>query len=232
VIALTSLRRGAWAIALVWGFSRIAFAQSDNPNADLSLDPDEAVQVVYAVYGGIENQQAHYADVTNKIAGLLQQSPDGFSVTEDVVLDKHESKQYQSLIIVYNYEQRRYFYNMPEGGGKVSLDRLKNVAKLHPSHIAAVPAPGAPDSDFRIVFVAYGVSENFVDVTDTVKNLLRDNPDGFFASEDAMGGDPHFGWQKALVVVFDDPSGRHFYAQVNNGPQVNKAVLLDAAKSN
>jgi len=230
--ALTLLRRGACVIGSLLAVSGIAFAQSDNPSADLSLDPDQKIDVVYAVYGGIENQLAHYKNVTDQVTALLQKSPHIFSVTEEAVLGAAGTKEYQSLIIVYNYQERSYFYNMPEGGGEISLDKLKDWAKIHPSHVMAIPAPGTPDSDFRAVFATYGVAEKFVDVTDLVKKLLRDQPDGFYAHEDAMGGDPHWGWQKALVIIFDDASGRHFYAQVNNGAQVNKAVLLDAAKSN
>ena len=207
-------------------------AQSSNPNSDLSLDPDNAVNVVYAVYGGIQNAQAHYVNVTDKISGLLQKSADGFPVTEDVVLGVHATKEFQSLIIIYNYQQRVYLYNMPEGGGTASIAALKNLASLHPSHEAAIPPPGTPDSDFRVVFATYGVSDIFWDVTYLVQKLLRDNPEGFFAHENIMGGDPHFGDQKAIVIIFDDAIGRHFYAQVNNGPQINKAVLLDAGKTN
>ena len=209
----------------------MAFAQSDNPSADLFLDPDEAVQVVYAVYGGITNAEAHYTNVTDKVAGLLQKSSTGFPVDEETVLGVQGSREFQSLIIVYNYEERTYLYNLPEGGGTVSVEKLKTAAKIHPSHMAAIPAPGTPDDDFRIVFATYGVSDVFWNVTDLVKKLMLDDPEGFFAHENVMGGDPHFGDQKALVIIFDDSSGRHFYAQVNDGPQINKAVLLDAAKS-
>jgi hypothetical protein len=218
-----------WGCILAFVPARLA-AQSDNPIADLSLDSDDAVNVVYAVYGGIANSQVHYQNVTDKVSALLSKGT--FPVDEATVLGAQGTKERQSLLVVYNYQQRSYFYNIVEGSGMLSFDKLKLEAKAHPSHDAELPAVSGPDTDFRVIFATYGINDVFWNETELVKKLLRDEPEGFLAHEDVMGGDPHFGWQKAFVVVFDDASGRHFYAQANNGPAINKIVLENAATGN
>jgi len=199
-------------------------------DSDLMVDPDEQVDVVMALYGGIDNHLSHYTDVTSRVETLLKK-PEGFAVGSGSLLDQNVSKDYQSLIIVYNYEQHRYFYNMVDRG-MVSVDDLKKLAKLHPSRVPVIPASNPSDDDLTVLFAAYGVSEKFVDVTDAVKKHLHDDePQGFLANEDAMGGDPHFGWQKSLVIIYADANGRHFYAQANTDPPINKAVIKSALTS-
>ena len=227
------LRRGLCAVAVL-AAATIAKAQ-DNPSSDLSLDPDEAVNVVYAVYGGVTNDQvrSHYVNVTDRVSDLLKNSPDGFSVTEDVVIGKKGPDLVKSLIIVYNYEQQSYFYNIAEDGGTVSVDKLKSWAKTHrDSKIGPPIDPPTNGDDFQVVFAAYGTGDMFINATDPTKKLIHDQPDGFLATEDNMGGDPHPGWSKVLVIIFDDSSGRHLYSIYNVGPHVVKATILDAAKSN
>jgi hypothetical protein len=214
--------------------SGIVYAQSDDPNSGLSLGQDNAVKVVYAVYGGIAHAETEYVDVTDKVSDLFKKSPAGFFVSEQVILGLAGSKEFHSLIVFYNYDGKSHIFSMPENGGTLTLDMLKQAARDYPSHENEVPAPGTPDNDFRVVFATYGVSDGgaqpFMNVTALVRSLIRDQPEGFFAHEDVMGGDPHPGDQKALVIVFDTETGRHFYAQVNNGPLVSKRVLVDSAK--
>ena len=221
-----------WILAntLAASVSLAAFAQSDNPSADLSLNPDDAVDVVYAVFGGITDSIAHYQNVTDKINSLLKK-PAEFPVDEKTILDGDGKKEHQSLIVVYNYQQRVYFYNVLEGSGNLSLAKMKTQARIHPSHELEIPSPDTPDSDFRVIFATYGVGDIFWDETSRVQKLLRDDPEGFLAHEDIMGGDPHFGWNKAIIIIFDDPNGRHFFAQVNDGPEINKAVLQNSGAS-
>ncbi len=213
-----------------------AGAQADGPNSDLAINPDDEVSVAYAVYGGIENAQTHYVDVTKKVADLFKGPSAGFPVTEEEILGVKGSKPFQSLVVFYNYNGKSHVFSMPEDGGDVTLAKLKQEARIHISHDLAVPPPGTPDNDFRVAFAAYGVSdggpEQFWNVTALVRSLVRDQSDGFFAHENVMGGDPHPGDQKAIIIVFDNETGRHFYTQVNNGPLINKEVLLDAASSN
>jgi hypothetical protein len=136
------------------------------------------------------------------------------------------------LIIVYNYDQHLHFFNMPDNGTKISNDVLKEAAQLRVSHIPAVPPADSSDDDLRVVFATYGVQEACWDVTEVVKRLLRDNPEGFSAHEDVMGGDPRFGSRKALVVIFDYKGTCYFYTQANDGPVLTKLTLTDATKSN
>ena len=224
------LLKWVFSLLLVAGLSQAAFAQSNNPNADLSLNPDDAVNVVYAVYGGITNAISHYQDVTEQVNNLLKK-PGEFPVNEKTILGVDGTKEHQSLIVVYNCQQRVYFYNVLEGSGGLSLDKMKALARIHPSHELEIPSPGTPDSDFRVVFATYGIDDVFWDETTRVQKLLRDDPEGFFAHEDIMGGDPHFGWSKAIVIIFDDQSGRHFFAQANQDPAINKAVLENSVGS-
>jgi hypothetical protein len=214
--------------------SGIASAQSDNPNSDLSIDPDENVQVVYAVYGGVnyDKTASHYENVTEKVSDLLKKSPLGFSVTEDAVLGKHGTDWVQSLLIIYNYEQQSYFYNIPEGGGTVSVDKLKSWAKTHRNAKIGTPIDKPASDDFHVVFAAYGVGDMFINATYPIRKLLHDQPDGFMVTDDEMGGDPHPYWTKVLIVIFDDSSGRHLYSMFNLGPHVSMDALKDAAKSN
>jgi hypothetical protein len=232
---LSTLARWASLFSALIAFIAPVHAQSDNPLSDLSLDPDEAVNVVYAVYGGISQANAHYVDVTDKVTALLK-SPAGFPATEKAVLGVEGTKEFQSLLVVYNYKGKSHLFNMPEGGGTVTLDKLKEETKVSPSRENEIPSPGSPDADFRIDFAAYGVSdggrEPFWTVTDLVQKLMRDQPEGFSAHEADMGGDPHPGDQKAIVIIFDNAGVRHFFAQVNNGPLINKAALLQAAQPN
>jgi hypothetical protein len=208
-------------------------AHADNPQSDLSLDPDENVQVIYAVYGGVKNDKlsAHYVKVTDRISDLLQKSPDGFSVTEDAVVGKHGSDLVQSLIVIYDYEQESYFYNVPEGG-ILSVDKLKSWAKTHRNSKIGASIDSSPGGDFHVVFAAYGVGDVFFNATNAIRKLLHDQPDGFIVTDNAMGGDPHPTWSKVLIVIFDDSSGRHLYSLFNIGPHVSKDALLEAAKSN
>lgn len=221
----------------VAAFAALTGAHADNTIPDVSLDPDEALTVVYAVYGGdtYDKTAAHYVNVTDKVSDLLKKSPAGFSATEDVIIGKHETDLVPSLIVVYNYEQQSYFYNIPEGGGTVSVAKLKSWAKAHNTdhQLALIGAPvDAPDGgDFHVVFAAYGVGDTFFNATDPVRKLIHDQPDGFIPTDDAMGGDPHPGWGKELIVIFDDSSGRHLYALFNIGPKVSRDALLDSAKS-
>src|SRR5271167_4486407 len=92
----------------------IGKGQSDDSNANLSLDPDEQVQVLYAVYGGQKNGLADYTNVTDEVSLMLQlrSVPGGFPVTDEVVLGKHSDDLGQSLLVLYNYEQRSFFCNV------------------------------------------------------------------------------------------------------------------------
>jgi hypothetical protein len=202
--------------------------------SDFSLNPNENVQVVYAVYGGntYDKTLSHYVTVTDKVSDLLKSSPDGFPVAEKALTGKETTDLVQSLIIVYNYNQNSFFYNAP-AGGSVSLDTLKTWAKAH-RKVALIgnPIDTSPGGDFHVVFAAYGVGDNFINATDPVKKLIHDQPDGFIPTEDAMGGDPHPSWAKLLVVIFDDGSQRHLYTMFNIGPKVTKDALLEAEKSN
>jgi len=214
------------------GIVSIASARADNTISDSSLDPDEALTVVYAVYGGNTGDKlaSHYVNVTDKVLDLLKKSPAGFSVTEDAVVGKHGTDLCQSLLIVYNYEQKSYFYNIAEGGGTVSADTLKSWAKTHAKVHIGAPIDVAPGDSFHVVFAAYGLGDTFFNVTDIIRNLLYEQPDGFIVTDAAMGGDPHPGWVKCLIVIFDDPTGRHLYSMFNLGPKVSKAAILEAAK--
>lgn len=209
--------------------------QSDTTNSDQSLDPEEQVQVVYAVYGGVtdDRKASHYVNVTDKVSDLLQKSPNGFSVTEDALVGNHSSDLCQSLLIVYNYQQDSFFYNIAEGTGTVSTSTLRSWAKTHRKEARIGTAIDLfASNDFHIVFAGYGLGDKFLNATDPVRTLIHDQPDGFVVTDDAMGGDPHPTWIKALVVIFDDPSGRHLYSMYNVGPHVSKDALLDAAKPN
>jgi hypothetical protein len=211
----------------------IAKGQSDDSNATLSLDPDEQVQMLYAVYGGQKDNLADYTNVTDKVSDLLQKSADGFAVTDEAVLGKHSDDLGQSLLVLYNYEQRSFFCNLLAGGDRtMSIAKLKSYADAHKeSHIGAA-IPTVPDRDFNIVFAAYGTNETFFNVTDQVKSALRDYPDGFPVNGDTMGPDPHSGWIKILIVVFDDTTGRHHFSLYCTGPKVSKASITDAAQGN
>jgi hypothetical protein len=211
----------------------IASAQSDNPSASLSLDPDEVVQVVYAVYGGVTDDKtaSHYVNVTDKVVDLLKNSSTGFAVTGKGLLGKEEPDLVQSLIVIYNYDQQSYFYNIAEGGGNVSLDTLRSWAKAHRTSLIGAPIDAPNGDDFHVVFAAYGVGDTFLNVTDQMRKLLHDQPDGFMATEANMGGDPHPGWGKESIVIFDDSSGRHLYSLLDVGPHISKDSIL-AGKAN
>ncbi len=79
-----------------------------------------------------------------------------------------------------------------------------------------------------MVFAAYGIEGNFLDVTNQVKDGIR-NPDGLnWNNPDIMGGDPHPGWDKVLVILYDDDSGRNFCALLSSAePAVSKAKILE-----
>jgi len=229
--ASKSLRQSLLGVAV---FVVLANAQANNTTLDPSLDPDEVLTVVYAFYGGVKPDKSvsHYVNVTDEVSDLLQTSPDGFSVTEDVILGKHEPDLCQQLTIVYNYEQKSYFYDVAEGAGTVSVEKLKSWAKTHTKYHIGVPIDLSPSDTFHVVFAAYGIGDVFFNVTYTLRELLYDEPDGFIVTDDAMGDDPHPGWKKVLVVIFDDSSGRHLYSLYNIGSKISKTVLQDSATSN
>lgn len=118
---------------------------------------------------------------------------------------------------------------MPDLGAAISSDKLIRLTKVHPSHILAVAPTSDSDTDFHVQFATYGVGDTFWDSTDKVKQLLVDNPEGFFAHEKDMGGDPHWGSAKAIVIIFDVDSQRHFFAQTNTDPQISRDVLTYSA---
>jgi hypothetical protein len=210
-----------------------ASAQSDNPSSNL-LDPDEVVQVVYAVYGGVnyDKTTSHYVTVTDKVTQLLKKSPDGFPAKEDVIIGKHETDWCPSLLIVYNYDQQSYFYNIPEGGGTVSLDKLRSWAKGRPHAKIGASIDKPAFDDFHVVFAAYGIGDSFINATPPIRTLFHQQPDGFIVTDDAMGGDPHPSWVKVVIIIFDDSTGRHLYSTYNSGPHISKAAVLDSAKLN
>ncbi len=221
-------------VALAIQTSATGYAQSDSPKPTLSVNPDEDVQVVYAVYGGVSDDKtaSHRTNVTDKVADLLAKSADGFSVTEDILTGKHSTDLVPSLIIVYNYQKHSYFYNIVEGGGTVSSDKLKSWANTEKSARIGGAIDAPTNGSFRVVFAAYGCGDMFLNSTDRLRKLLHDQPDGFIPTDSSMGGDPHPSWSKELIVIFDDPSGRHLYTMFNVGPHVSRVAIMDAAKSN
>jgi hypothetical protein len=212
---------------LQWVFFGCVTLHGQSP--DYFSDPDESVKVVMALYGGIHDSKAEYVDVSDKVTKLLQASPQGFDVSPEVLLDKAAPNFSRTLLLIYNFEQRRYFYNMPDHGAGISSDKLIRLTKVHPSHILAIPPTSGSDTDFHVQFATYGVGDTFWDSTDKVNQLLRENPEGFFAHENVMGGDPHWGSAKAIVIIFDTNSERHFFTQINLDPQISKEVLLYSA---
>jgi hypothetical protein len=222
---LRSFWAGIYALSLGACLTGTTHAQSDNPGAGLSA-ADTDVQIVYALYGGDDL----YWNVTDRVKDLLQDSPEGFFAHTDVLRVKTESDSSMSLFIFFNYDGHLHFFVRWNKGPKISVGLLRETAKIDDSHGEAVAEASSSDDGLKIVFAAYGGHELFWDVTDLVAKLLRDSPEGFFAHTDDMGGDPEWGSDKKLIIIFDYNGHRHFYTQRDGGPKITEATLWAAAK--
>ena len=80
-----------------------------------------------------------------------------------------------------------------------------------------------------MVFATYGLHENFWDETDRVKQLFQDKIDGFFPLENVMGGDPEFGFNKTLIIIFEYKGKLYYYTHPNGLPKITKDTLRSVA---
>jgi len=188
------------------------------------------IQVVYAVFGGKDN----FWNVTDKVSDLLKNSADGFYARSDSLrIANPPAGVSMSLVLLYNYNDHRHFFVRGDSGPKISQGLLREAARIDDSHDASVTVNANPKPEDlpTVVFAVYGVHENFWDVTDRVKKLLVDNPDGFFPHEDVMGGDPEWGSAKNIVIITDYNGCFHFFTEMNLAPKISMLTLWMADKS-
>jgi hypothetical protein len=200
----------------------IGFAQDDS-----GLGGNDDVKVVLALYGGVINGEAKFTDVTNKVTDLLPTSPYGFgSNAETVVGGGAVSDWHQSLLIFYNYNGHLHFFaRWEDPKNKVSQGLLRELAKIDDSHIEAFVPSDSSETDPQIISAEFGTLAVFRDSTDLVKQLLRNNPDGFAPTVETMGGAPLFGFPNSVVILFEYNGKLYYYTQPDSLPKITKDIL-------
>ena len=120
--------RGASLAILFYAMPALLGIFAARADDDLSGDSDDHLQVAYALYGGIDNHLSVYTNVTDRVVALLRNSTP-FAVNAKVILGQDINKDYQSLLIIYNYDGHAYLFNMAQGGGTVDAQTLRNTAR-------------------------------------------------------------------------------------------------------
>lgn len=215
--------QGLWACICLFVVAAFTSEAGRAQTSDLSNGGD--FQVEYAVWG---NADRSYENVTNRVSQLLTSSINGFPVRTDVLHAATQFDESMSLIIFFNYNGNAHFYVASNNGRKISLGLLKEAARIDESRATPLNSPGSSNNDFPIIFAVYGGHEAFWNVTDAVKKLLRESPQGFIPRDNDMGGDPEWGTKKALIIISISNGQYHSFSTLIDGPKITKKMLLEA----
>ena len=183
------------------------------------------IQLVSAVYGSNDR----FDDVTSRVKLLLDGL--GFAPNSAELQSRLPQSDENTLFIIYNYGDKRHFFFRRTIGHRISSGLLKEEAKLDDAVASPAPLTPDPSGDLQIIFAAYGLRGNFLEVTDSVIKQLHDSPAITLPGTKAFGVDPAPGGWKYTVIIYDVDGTRHVYTTKDNGPPITAGLLGTAAKA-